>query len=211
MMNSKILASLIVGIALVVIFSSFLVPKEETRSKISDLDSSYDVNFELQSILKSHGIMMSNPLRLTGDAIQEYCDFFDDPKIQQQIHYCTSTELRDENDNFLGNIHMVGTPDSVHIAVAIVQSDPFVSQESDIAIISDAMINSFVCNCWEQKSPGGFDTVSDWIGTAKQHHLEAKRITSKSEIDGLAQKQILLEITTNTEGYLWKLLVGKYE
>jgi hypothetical protein len=37
--------------------------------------------------------------------------------------------------------------------------------------------------------------------------LEAKRTTSKSEINGLAQKDLLLEITTNTEGYLWKFII----
>ena len=47
----------------------------------------------------------------------------------------------------------------------------------------------------------------NWIDAANNHHLEAKKITSRSEISGLAQKGILLEITTNTEGYLWKFII----
>ena len=69
------------------------------------------------------------------------------------------------------------------------------------------MIESIVCECWEEKQPGGFESVSSWIDAAKNHHLEAKKITSKSEINGLEQKDILLEITTNTEGYLWKFII----
>ncbi|MFB5646944.1 MAG: hypothetical protein ACE5RO_02230, partial [Candidatus Nitrosomaritimum yanchengensis] len=57
------------------------------------------------------------------------------------------------------------------------------------------------------EKPGGFETVSEWIDAATSHHLEAKRITSKSEISGIAQKNLLLEITTNTEGYLWKFII----
>lgn len=209
-MNRKLILPLIIGVSLVIAFSILIIP-QESPVIVSNLDSSYDANFELQKILNSNDIMMSNPLRISGDAIQEHCNFFDNVEIQKQIQYCTSTELRDDSGQFLGNIHLVGTPDYAQTAIAIIQSDPFISQESDIATISDAMITTFVCDCWEEKTPGGFESISDWIDAAKTHHLEAKRITSKSEIGGLAQKQVLLEITTNTEGYLWKLLVGKYE
>jgi hypothetical protein len=34
------------------------------------------------------------------------------------------------------------------------------------------MIESTVCECWEDESPGGFESVSDWIDAANSHHLE---------------------------------------
>ena len=91
--------------------------------------------------------------------------------------------------------------------IGAIQADPISSQLDDVKIIYQTMIESLVCDCWEEKKPGGFESVSDWIDAAHSHHLEAKRITSTSEINGLAQKDLLLEITTNTEGYLWKFIV----
>lgn len=194
-------------IAIVVVFT--VVLQEPPQDTMHFLDFSYDSNFHLKQLLQSEGILMSNPLELSGDAVLEHCRFFDDDSVQHQITYCTSTELRDSDGKFLGNIHMVGSPQSAYLALAVIQSDPFVTQEPEIESIAKTMINSLVCECWNQISPGGFDNISQWIAAAKTHHLEAKKITSKSEISGLAQKQILLEITTNNQGYLWKLLVSK--
>ncbi len=68
-------------------------------------------------------------------------------------------------------------------------------------------MNHLFANVGKRKKPGGLESVSAWIDAANTHHLEAKKITSKSEISGLAQKDLLLEITTNTEGYLWKFII----
>jgi hypothetical protein len=205
-MNKKILIPLISGITIVAILAVFLIPTEKTNNET--LSISYtETNKEIQSLLWMHNISMSSALKLNGFSIDKYCTFFSDESIQNAIEYCTSTELLDSEGRYLGNIHMVGVSNSPKYVIGVIQADPISSQLDDVKIIYQTMVESLVCDCWEEKKPGGFESVSDWIDAAHSHHLEAKRITSTSEINGLAQKDLLLEITTNTEGYLWKFIV----
>ncbi len=206
-MNKKILIPVISGIAITIIIVALIIPTpEEIESET--LSISYTkTNKELQSTLSTNNISMSSALKLNGFSIQKYCTFFADEATQNAIKYCTSTELLDSDGQYLGNIHMVGTSGSPRYVIGVIQADPNASQLDEIKIIYQTMIESLVCECWEEKKPGGFESVSDWIDAANAHHLEAKRNTSKSEISGLAQKELLLEITTNTEGYLWKFIV----
>jgi len=81
------------------------------------------------------------------------------------------------------------------------------SNLESLKITYQIMVESLVCNCWQDQKPGDLESVSDWIDAIKVHHLEGKQTTSHSEIDGLAQKQLLVEVTTNTEGYLWKFII----
>jgi len=206
-MNKKILIPVISGIAITIIVSVLMIPTPE-EAESETLSISYTkTNKELQSILATNNISMSSALKLNGFSIQKYCTFFADEATQNAIKYCTSTELLDSDGQYLGNIHMVGTSGSPQYVIGVIQADPHVSQLNEIKIIYQTMIESIVCECWNEKKPGGFESVSDWIDAANAHHLEAKRNTSKSEISGLTPKDILLEITTNTEGYLWKFIV----
>jgi hypothetical protein len=205
-MNKKILIPVISAIAIIAIIVAFMIPTEETTPET--LSISYaESNKEIQSLLEMQNISMSSALKLNGFSIKQYCTFFADETIQNAIEYCTSTELLDSDGRYLGNIHMVGVSNSPKYVIGVIQADPITSQLDDIKIIYQTMIESLVCDCWKDKKPGGFESVFDWIDAAHAHHLEAKRITSKSEINGLAQKDLLLEITTNTEGYLWKFIV----
>jgi hypothetical protein len=207
-MNKKILVPIISGIAIVIIAGIFMIPPSE-EAEPKTLSISYtETNKEIQSLLAMHDISMSSALKLNGFSIEKYCTFFADESIQNAIEYCTSTELLDSDGKYLGNIHMVGLSDSPKYVIGVIQADPIVSQLDDITIIYQTMIESLVCDCWDEKKPGEFESVSAWIDAANTHHLEAKRITSKSEVSGLAQKDLLLEITTNTEGYLWKFIIS---
>jgi len=206
-MNKKILISAISLVVVVVVIGILMIPpSEEVESET--LSISYtDTNKNLQLELSTYKISMSSPLKLNGFSIEKYCTFFADESIQNAIKYCTSTELLDSEGKYLGNIHMVGVSGSPKYVIGVIQADPQVSQLDDIKIIYNTMIEYLVCDCWDAQKPGEFNTVSDWIDAANTHHLEAKRITSKSEINGLAKKDLLLEISTNTEGYLWKFIV----
>ncbi len=206
-MKKKILVPVISAIAMVIVVGIFLIPSPE-ESEPETLSLSYtETNKEIQSLLTMHDISMSSALRLNGFSIEKYCTFFADESIQNAIEYCTSTELLDSDGHYLGNIHMVGVSSSPKYVIGVIQADPVVSQLDDIKIVYQTMIESIVCKCWEDEKPGGLESVSAWIDAANTHHLEAKRTTSKSEISGLAQKDLLLEITTNTEGYLWKFII----
>lgn len=206
-MNKKILVSVIPLVVLVLIVGIFMIPVTEDKQS-ETLSVSYDdANQYFKSKLSIYDISMSSPLKLNGDSIEKYCTFFADLSIQNAIEYCTSTELLDSDGKYLGNIHIVGVPDSPKYAIGVIQADPQISQLDDIKTIYNIMIEYLVCDCWDAQKPGDFNSVSDWIDTANTHHLEAKGITSKSEISGFAQKDLLLEITTNTEGYLWKFII----
>ncbi len=206
-MNKKILIPVISLIGIVVIIGIFMIPLSEEEESETLSISYTDTNKNLQNELSVHKISMSSALKLNGFSIEKYCTFFSDESIQNAIKYCTSTELLDSEGQYLGNIHMVGVSDSPKYVIGVIQADPQVSQLDDIKIIYNTMIEYLVCDCWDAQKPGEFNSVSEWIDAANTHHLEAKRITSKSEISGLAQKDLLLEITTNTEGYLWKFIV----
>lgn len=207
-MNKKILVPIIAAVIGVIALSSFYSSDEKESDAISKMNLSYDSsNSQIQLMLETSGIAMSNPLKLKGESIDQYCQFFSDENIQKFVHYCTSTELIDSNGQFIGNIHMVGDSDSPFVVLGIMQTDPFISEIDSVKTISEAMVKSLVCDCWENEKPGGFESVSEWVDAAKSHHLESKKITSKSEINNLAQKQLLIEISTNTEGYLWKFMV----
>lgn len=172
------------------------------------IDLSYtNSNSIMKSSLASKGISMSSPLTFSGGAIAKYCTFYGDKDKQNSIKYCTSTELKDSKGKFLGNIHMVGSMDSPNAVLGVIQTDPYMSQIDSIKTTYQVMVESLVCNCWQDKKPGNLESVSAWIDVAKSHHLEGKHTTSHSEIGGLAKKQLVLEVTTNTEGYLWKFII----
>jgi hypothetical protein len=206
-MNKKALIPVGIGIVAIMISASLMIPqKDEVRPE--SLSISYvDTNKELQSALDLQQIRMSSPLKLNGFSIEQYCTFFSDDNLQNSIEYCTSTELLDSEGRYLGNIHMVGSPSEPWYVIGVIQANPTISQIDEIKHVFKIMLETTVCECWDEEKPGGFETVSEWIDAAKSHHLEAKRISSKSEINGIAQKNILLEITTNTEGYLWKFII----
>lgn len=214
-MKNTILLPIVVAIGILLVFLGItssqptVEPILREPVEYSKLNFSYvDSNSILKSSLASDGILMSNPLTFTGSSIAKYCTFYQDEIKQNSINYCTSTELKDPEGNFLGNIHMVGTLDYPDAVLGVIQTDPYLSNLDSLKTTYQIMINSLVCDCWQDKKPGNFESISQWIDAAKSHHLKAKRTTSSSEVSGLADKQLFLEITTNSDGYLWKLILS---
>jgi len=210
LMNKIVLIPSIAIIAIVILFSYVLMSDDDEyiSSSSNTLSLSYiDTNKELKHDLDLFNVRMSSPLKLNGFSIDTYCTFFSDELIQNSIEYCTSTELLDSKDQYLGNIQMVGSNAFPEYVIGVIQSDSSVSQLEDIKIIVNSMIESVICDCWNEKKPGNFESVSSWIDAANLHHLENTSVTSKSTINGLNEKPILLEITTNENGYLWKFLI----
>jgi len=210
LMNKVVLIPSIAIIAIAILLSYVLIPDggKHISSTSNTLSLSYiDTNKELQYDLDLFNIQMSSPLKLNGFSIDKYCTFFSDELIQKSIEYCTSTELLNSEGQYLGNIQMVGSNAFPEYVIGVIQSDSSASQLEDIKIIVNSMIESVICDCWNEKKPGNFESVSSWIDAANLHHLENTSVTSKSTINGLNEKPILLEITTNENGYLWKFLI----
>jgi hypothetical protein len=199
----------VLAIAVSLSFSLFnndseLIPESLPELKFTYLES----NAKLKESLASHGISMSSPVKLsTIKDIEKFCSFFADKNKQDQVDYCTSTELRDSDGEFLGNIHMVGSRNMPKIVLVLIQTDPFMQDLDEIKSVYDIVIENLVCDCWEDVKPSEIETVSDWVDRQKDFHTSDVKPTSKSNLSIMGMS-LQMELTTNTEGYLWKLLIS---
>ena len=176
---------------------------------LPELEFTYnDSNSKLKQHLDSKGISMSSPIKLISQPqIKEFCMFFDDELLQSQVEYCTSTELLDSEGDYLGNIHMVGNRAKPKIILSLIQSDPFWENLSHVKTVYNTVIEDLVCDCWNEIKPSGIESVSDWIEKHRDFHTSDTKPTSKSTLK-LSEMQLQMELTTNTQGYLWKLLIS---
>ena len=199
----------VLALAVNISFSLFnndvkLIPESFPELKFTYIES----NAKLKESLASHGISMSSPVKLsTIKDIEKFCSFFADKNKQDQVDYCTSTELRDSDGKFLGNIHMVGSRNMPKIVLVLIQTDPFMQDLDEIKSVYDVVIENLVCNCWADVKPSEIETVSDWVDRQKNFHTSDVKPTSKSNLS-IMGINLQMELTTNTEGYLWKLLIS---
>jgi len=169
-----------------------------------------DANAQLKEALSSEGISMSSPVTLKEKTdIDKYCTFLKDKEKQSLVEYCTSTELRDSDGEFLGNIHMIGSPSFPRLVIVLVQVDPLMSQIDSVKTVFSLVTKNLVCNCWEEKKPGGFETVSSLIDGLHQFHTGDVKPHSQSNQISIEGKSMQIELTTNTQGYLWELLITR--
>ena len=202
---------MLVAIGVITIISAGIVlaGNDSAEPDSNGFSFTYDgANKDLQALLFESDIHVSSPLKLNGFSIEKYCTFFADESIQKSIEYCTSTEILDSRGQFLGNIQMVGSTHRPEYVIAAIQTDSNMSQSQDLKTIIQTTIQTLVCQCWEEESPGGFATVNEWIDAADMHHKQGTKPTSQSRISGLTGNNLLLEITTNNEGYLWKFVIS---
>lgn len=101
----KVILSIV--LVLMLFFSSSIttLPVKQAFGQLSSLDLGFTFDSEnalLRNDLKSIGINLSSPLQFSNNNdIMKYCNFLSDPTKQALIQDCTSTELKDENGNFL--------------------------------------------------------------------------------------------------------------
>jgi len=199
----------VLAIAVSLSFSLFNNDSELVQESLPELKFTYlESNAKLKESLASHSISMSSSVKLsTIKDIEKFCSFFADTNKQDQVEYCTSTELRDSDGKFLGNIHMVGSRNMPKIVLVLIQTDPFMQDLDEIKSVYDVVIENLVCNCWEDVKPSEIETVSDWVDRQKNFHTSDVKPTSKSNLSIMGMS-LQIELTTNTEGYLWKLLIS---
>ena len=210
-MNKKIGISTAIGTATVAIIVGAVftlnLPTEQ-KSEFSDVYAK--LNSELKKILAENNILLSSPLRLSEkESISKYCTFFGEEEKQSLVDYCTSTELKDSEGKFLGNIHMVGDITNPKLILAIIQVDPLMSQLVDLKKVYGVAIEYLVCDCWQEQNPDGFETISDWIDAMKKFHTSDVKPHSRSKVITLEDNKLQLELSTNQDGYLWKLLIER--
>ena len=209
-MNNKLLLPIIVIIISAI--AIFLIPEDTSMPSSENLYqygfTFYDVE-KINDALSEQNIFMSTPSPITDHTIGNYCAIRDD--ILSTINYCTTTAIQGPDGRSLGNISMGGTPDNPIMAIALVESSPFLdTKSSEIEIIFEVMIETLVCDCWNEKQPGGFESVSSWLDAAKTKYAESSQsVPLKSTITGLGDETLILEITAKNDSYLWTLIVLK--
>lgn len=202
MINKKILYGA-AGAAAIVISSVLFLTTEQTPHV-----QYLEYNLLLKEKLADKQISMSSPIKLQKqEDIEQYCAFFTNQEIQKLTEYCTSTEITDHSGNFLGNIHMVGSPYKPKIIMALIQTDPQMTQLESVKTIFDTVIQNVVCDCWEKVKPDGMDSVSQWVEGLRRFHQGDTQPHSKSKQLALASKTVQMELTTNKDGYLWQLFI----
>jgi hypothetical protein len=209
-MNKKIFISIIVIVISAI--AIFLIPENPSMPSSENLYqygfTFYDVE-KIKASLSEQNIFMSTPTPITDHTIENYCAIRDD--ILSTIIYCTTTAIQGPNGKSLGNINMGGSPDNPIMALALVESSPFLdSKSNEIEIVFEIMIETLVCDCWNEKQPGGFESVNAWLDAAKIKYAESSQtIPLKSTITGLGNETLILEITSKNGSYLWTLIVLK--
>ncbi len=71
------------------------------------------------------------------------------------------------------------------------------------------MVETLVCDCWNEKQPGGFESVGAWLYAANTKFSESSETYMKSTIDGIGTETLILEIKSTNDSYLWTLIVLK--
>jgi len=210
-MNKLILISVIVGIAVIISISLLLIsenPPVPQSKPIYEVGFTFNDVDKIRKSLSTQKIFMSFPIEITDYTIGQYCPSFTD--IQNTINHCATTVITDINGNSLGNINMGGTTDGPIMALAIIDSSPFLDSKQDtVNYVFQTMIETLVCNCWEEKQPGGFESVSAWLDVAAEKYTESPQSTLTSKIEGLENMNLILTIKSTNENYLWTLIVFK--
>ena len=190
----------------------FLIPE---NSSMPSSDNLYQYGFTFYDVekiklsLSEQNIFMSIPTPITDHTIENYCAIRDD--ILSAINYCTTTAIQGPDGKSLGNISMGGTPDNPIMALALVESSPFLdSKFNEVETVFKIMIETLVCDCWDEKQPGGFESVNAWLEAAKIKFAESSQtIPLKSTITGLGDETLILEIKSTSDSYSWTLIVLK--
>ncbi|MGQ0794866.1 MAG: hypothetical protein ACT4N5_01615 [Nitrosopumilaceae archaeon] len=203
-----------IGIATMAIIIALTLYNEKTEIQKIDtlsLDFTYDdANTLLKQSLQSQGILVSSPLQFQKQQdIERWCKFFSSQEKQKLVEYCTSTEIKDSSGNFLGNIHIVGSPEAPKLVLVALQSNPFFENMSQIKTIFGAATKELVCDCWETVKPDGYDTLDNWIDALGDFHTGGNKPHSESKSIPLALKHVQIQLTTTTEGFVWEMLIAK--
>ncbi|MDB2446064.1 hypothetical protein OAU56_00490 [Nitrosopumilus sp.] len=209
-MNKKIILPVLIIIVSAIVF--FLIPENSSMPSSENLYqygfTFYDVE-HIKESLSEQNIFMSTPSPITDHTIENYCAIRAD--ILSTITYCTTTAIQGQNGKSLGNISMGGSPDNPIMAIAAIDSSPsFDSKSNEVEIVFETMVETLVCECWNEKQPGGFESVNDWLDAAKIKYAESSQdIPLKSTITGLGDETLILEVTLKNDSYLWTLIILK--
>ncbi len=201
----------VVVIVLIIFVISYNEKPETPKIDSLSLDFTYDkANSVVKQGLQSEGIEMSSPLRFPKQQeIEKWCKFFSDQEKQKLVEYCTSTEIKDQSGNFLGNIHLVGSPSAPKLVLVVLESNPMMDNMNQIKTVFGTVTKELVCDCWDAVKSGGYETVENWVDALRDFHVSGSKPHSESTSISLASKHMQIQLTTTQEGYVWELLIAR--
>ena len=204
-----------IGVVIMIGVLVFLFSSETKPEPKLPPPPDYEINFtysdieKIQQTLRTHDILVSNPTEIADHTVDQYCTYFDDDNIQKFVNYCATTSIIDSDGNSIGNINIGGTVDESTMALAIIETGALNSKKAEISVIFKTMIEVLVCDCWDQLQPGDFESSDDWIDATVNRYSDSDKTTIESKINGLDHKQLILEITSTENSYLWTLIIVK--
>jgi hypothetical protein len=210
-MNKLILFPILIGAIAVILTSFILISDDTSETKPEPVLNTgftyYDIE-TIQKTLAQKNVTVSAPTAITDHTVKQYCTFFDNG-LPRTVDYCTTTAVMDSEGNTLGNINMGGDTNSPIMAVANLETLTLESNREDVFAVFEIMIETLVCDCWEEEQSKDFESISAWIDTVQTFYYDSDKRNIKSKIDNLGNAEIFLEITTKDNSILQTLIILK--
>lgn len=207
-MNPMIVIPVLVGV--VIIISAFLLFSNDTSESQSTYVTGftyYDIE-KIQNNLKEQNISVSTPTAITDHTISQYCTYFE-YGFSKSVTYCTTTAVSDSEGIPFGNIHIGGDIQSPVLAIANLETLSLESNQDEVFAVFEAMIETFVCDCWGEEKSDDYPTISAWLEKVQTFYIDSNNRDIKSKIDDLAGYEIVLEITKTENSVLQTLIILK--
>ncbi len=209
-MNKLFLIPVLIGIAVVILTSFMYLNQTSDPQSQSIYDSGftyYDIE-KIQDTLAEQNIFVSVPTPITDHTISQYCAFFDNG-LPQTVEYCTTTAVLDFEGVALGNINIGGNTQSPVMAVANLETATLESNQDEVILIFETLIETLVCDCWEDEESTDYESISAWLEAAQTFYSNSDGRNIKSKIDNLGDSKIFLEITSKENSVLQTLIILK--
>jgi hypothetical protein len=209
--NKLILFPILIGAIAVILTSFILIFDDTSETKPEPVLNTgftyYDIE-TIQKTLAQKNVTVSTPTAITDHTVKQYCTFFD-KGLPRTMDYCTTTAVMDSEGNTLGNINMGGDTNSPIMAVANLETLTLESNREDVFAVFETMIETLVCDCWEEEQSKDFESISAWIDTVQTFYYDSDKRNIKSKVDNLGDAEIFLEITTKDNSVLQTLIILK--
>jgi len=209
-MNKLIVIPVIVGIVAIILVSSMMTnetPNVPSESIYESGFTYYDIE-KIQDTLSEKNIIVSSPTPITDHTIGQYCAYFENG-LPRTVEYCTTTAVMDYQGTPLGNINIGGTMQSPVMAVANLETKTLESNSDEVVAIFETMIETLVCDCWEDKESKDYGSIAAWLEAAQTFYADSDGRNIKSKIDNLGDSEIFLEITSKENSVLQTLIILK--
>jgi len=210
-MNKMIVIPILVGIVIIVsaflLLSNDISSDPESPSVYGSGFTYYDIE-KIQNNLEGHNIIVSSPTAITDHTINQYCTYFE-KGLPRNVEYCTTTVVLDYEGTTLGNINIGGDVQSPVLAIANLETSSLESNQDEVFAVFEAMIETLVCDCWEEEKSEDYPTISAWVDGVQTFYIDSDKRDIKSKIDDLAGYEILLEITSKDNSILQTLIILK--